>query len=420
MIAANVYLWGTKIGLVIQNDLSDIPKFSYDKDFLKSNIELSPVVMPLSSKIYSFPSLNKKTFYMLPGLLAESLPDSYGTKLIEKYLSMQNRKLESLSAVERLLYVGKRAMGALEYLPEMEFCDNKTDFVDINSLVEIASEILSQRENSSLKEKKPQMESIIKVGTSAGGARAKAIIAVNKKTNEIKSGQISPLKDYEYWIIKFDGVLNNDSYTKVEYAYYLMAKNAGITMNECKLYEENNRFHFMTKRFDRRDDGQKLHMQSLGAIAHYDYNTPGVNGYEQAADVMYKLKLNQDEIEELFRRMVFNVMARNQDDHVKNISFLMNKKGVWHLAPAYDVTYSYNPSSYWTKRHQMSVNSKLDDFNVNDFLKSAKYMNISEIRAKNIIEKVRTSLFNWLEFAQEANVDETQANEIKNNLILFN
>lgn len=424
MIGAEVYLWGTKIGTVIQESVSDIPKFSYDKNFINSGIELSPIVMPLSNRVYSFPILSKQTFYNLPGLLADSLPDKFGTKLIERYLNDSGRNIEDFCAVERLLYVGSRAMGALEYRPAMDVIKTKSSSINLDSLVELASEILSNKEKVHFREKNPTMEQIIKVGTSAGGARAKAIIAWNRKTNDIKSGQINNNNDYEYYIIKFDGVKNNQdnsndcAFTRIEYAYYLMALDAKINMSHCELLKENNRYHFMTKRFDRISN-QKLHMQTLGALAHYDFNNPGVNSYEQASKIMYKLNLNQVEIEQFFRRMVFNVIARNQDDHVKNISFLMNKKGVWSLSPAYDVTYAYNPNNFWLKNHQMSINSKLNNFKKEDIIACAQFMNISKAKIEKIITDVQNSILKWEEFAQIAFVPEEEMLEIKKNFILF-
>ncbi|MBR2068468.1 MAG: type II toxin-antitoxin system HipA family toxin [Candidatus Gastranaerophilales bacterium] len=425
MILSNVYLWGSKVGIIAQEDEHSIPKFSYDKDFISSGIELSPIVMPLSNKIYSFPTLNSKTFYLLPGLIADSLPDRYGNRLIERYLIQQGRKIEDFSIVERLLYTGKRAMGALEYMPEKQIGKTKDSSIDIDALVKLASDILSERENINIKVKNPTMEQIIKVGTSAGGMRAKAVVAWNKDTNDIRSGQIDNLEGYEYWIMKFDGVKGNvddpetASYTKIEYAYYLMALACKINMNECRLYEENSRFHFMTKRFDRIENGQKLHMQTLGAIAHYDYNLAGEYSYEDAFWVMNKLNLEQNDIEQFYRRMVFNVIARNQDDHVKNISFLMDKKGTWTLSPAYDMTYSYNPIGVWTNKHQMLINNKSEDISMDDLLKCANYMNISSIRAKNIIKDVKEGVSSWEEFAKKAFIPKKETEEIRNNFVLL-
>lgn len=426
MISAEVYLWGTRIGYVVQENISSVPMFSYDSDFLKSGIELSPITMPLSKQIYSFPNLNNDTFHYLPGLLSDSLPDKFGTDLLARYLAEQGRNLKDISSVERLLYIGSRGMGALEYRPAKEYLSVKDTSVNIDALVKLAADILQKRENIHIKENSDTMKQIIKVGTSAGGAKAKAIIAWNRQTGDIRSGQIDAGNGYEYWLIKFDGTATVDTkadkrcYTRTEYAYFLMATAAGINMSECDIYRESGRFHFMTKRFDRvKDSGEKLHMLSLGAIAHYDFNSPGSTSYEQAANVMYKLNLNQDEIEQLFTRMVFNVMARNQDDHVKNISFLMNKKGQWSLAPAYDLTYAYIPNNIWTGKHQMSINGKTDDITRQDIIACGRHMNISNMRIKNLISKVEEAIANWDKYAEQAELPKKVSNEKKKNFVLF-
>ena len=424
---AEVYLWGTKIGTVSQEDTHSSARFQYDSFFLQSGIELSPIVMPLSNKIYSFPSLQSKTFHNLPGLLADSLPDKYGTKLIERYLAEQGRDIDSFSSVEKLCYIGKRGMGALEFVPAIGNYDDER--IDISALVKLASDILSERESVTLHSDNRMMEQIIKVGTSAGGARAKAIVAWNEETNDIRSGQIEAGTGYGYWLIKFDGVENNKdkgdkadgpSYTRIEYAYHLMAKTAGIIMSECRLYQESDNYHFMTRRFDRDvKTGKKYHMQTLGAMAHFDYNEPGVYSYEQAANVIYQLGMKQDDIEQLFRRMVFNIIARNQDDHVKNISFLMDMKGTWSLAPAYDVTYAHDANNFWLKRHQMSMNGKLESFTMKDFYQCGRRMNISKGNIEKIIEEVQQAVSSWQKYAEEAKLTEQIFQEIqKQHLIL--
>lgn len=423
MVTAEVYLWGTRIGVIAQENVNAIPQFNYDEKFIKSGIEVSPIIMPLSRRIYTFPGLNKASFHGLPGLLADSLPDKYGTRLIERYLSEQGRELASLTAVERLCYVGKRGMGALEYVPSKGYTDIPDATLDIDALVRLASDILSERESVRIYENDHTMEQILKIGTSAGGARAKAVVAWNEETKDIRSGQIEAGTGYGYWLIKFDGVENNkdkgdkedgQAYTRIEYAYYLMAKAAGIDMSECRLYEESGKYHFMTKRFDRdMNTGKKIHMQTLGALAHYDYNQPGIYSYEQVADIIYKLGMGQIEIEQLFRRMVFNIISRNQDDHVKNISFLMDSKGVWNLAPAYDITYAYDPNNYWLSRHQMSMNGKLDSFNKLDIVTTGKRMNISKRRIELILSDVCDAILKWDFYAEKAKVRESVAKEIQ-------
>ncbi|XCP85223.1 type II toxin-antitoxin system HipA family toxin [Roseburia hominis] len=426
MNVAEVYLWGTRIGAVAQEGIGDVPRFNYDRNFLLSQIEVAPIAMPLSERIYSFPALAKETFHGLPGLLADSLPDKFGTKLIERYLEEQGRDIRSLTAVERLLYTGKRGMGALEYAPQKDYAKVTDTSINISALVELASAILLERENVHIRADERTMEQIINVGTSAGGARAKAIIAWNPKTRDVRSGQIDAGNGYEYWLIKFDGVENNKdkgekadspAYTRIEYAYYLMAKAAGIVMNECQLYQESGHYHFMTKRFDRDKEGKKIHMQSLGAMAHYDYNMPGAYSYEQAAYIMNRLHLGQKAIEQLFRRMTFNILARNQDDHVKNISFLMDKAGKWHLAPAYDITYANDASNHWLARHQMTMNGKAEHFTLDDFYKCGSAMNLSKAKAKKIITEVQSSLRLWEACAEKAFLEENVMSMIKQQFI---
>lgn len=429
MIAAEVYLWGTRIGVVLQERVDAVPRFNYDRNFIRSGIQVSPLVMPLSDRIYSFPALNIETFRGLPGLLADSLPDKFGTKLIERYLMDQGRKISDFSSVERLCYVGNRGMGALEYVPDRNYVDAADRSVDINALVQLASDILAERKSVHVDGSGQLMKQIIKVGTSAGGARAKAVIAWNETTNDIRSGQIEAGNGYHYWLIKFDGVENNKdkgdkadgpAYTRIEYAYYLMAKAAGIVMNDCRLYRESGNYHFMTKRFDREPDlGRKIHMQSLGAIAHYDFNMPGTHSYEQAADVIYRLGMGQKEVEQLFRRMVFNIAARNRDDHVKNISFLMDRNGIWSLAPAYDVTYAYDRTNHWLSRHQMSVNGKLDNITMNDVLSCGKRMNISKNKIRKITEEVNAAVGRWQMFAENAFLNEQTCLEVSQNHVLL-
>lgn len=384
--------------------------------------------MPLSKQVYSFPALSLETFKGLPGLLCDSLPDKFGTKLVERYLAEQGRNLQDFSSVERLCYVGNRGMGALEYVPAKKYFDTPDQSIHLDALVQLASDILSEKESVHIQRNTHAMEQIIKVGTSAGGARAKAVIAWNEQTNDIRSGQVDAGKGYGYWLIKFDGIKNNKDkgevedgpeYTRIEYAYYMMAKVAGIEMSECRLYEENGNYHFMTKRFDRNpENGSKLHMQSLGAMAHYDFNEPGAYSYEQVADVIYRLGMGQKEIEQLYRRMVFNIMARNQDDHVKNISFLMDRKGGWSLSPAYDITYAYDKNNRWLAKHQMSVNGKTDNYTKLDLEECASHMNIGKRRMRNILEEVETAIATWQVFAEKAEIGEWTYNAIKDNFLV--
>jgi serine/threonine-protein kinase HipA len=381
--------------------------------------------MPLSGQVYRFPALPRGTFHGLPGLLADSLPDKFGNALIDAWLATRGRTPESFNAVERLCYTGTRGMGALEFVPSLGPKSGKAAKIEVGALVRLAAEVLTHRGDlqghfhSEGKEK--ALRDILRVGTSAGGARAKAVIAWNRETNEVRSGQIEAGDGFEYWLLKFDGVAGNRDkeledprgYGAIEYAYHLMAKAAGIAMSECRLMEENGRHHFMTRRFDRLAGGGKLHMQSLGGLAHFDFNQPGAHSYEQALLMIRQLKLPMAAVEEQFRRMVFNVVARNQDDHVKNIAFLMNKQGEWSLAPAFDMTYSYNPSGSWTGTHQMTLNGKRDGFGRGDFEACAKSALMKRGRAAAIMGEVLEAVKQWPEFAARAKLSDVLRERIQ-------
>lgn len=417
---ASIYLWNSKVGTLIVDDASGICTFQYDPSFLASRIEIAPITMPLSPRPYRFPSLSQGTFHGLPGAFADSLPDKFGNKVIDAWLASQGRSPSSFSALERLCYTGKRGMGALEYRPSTGSKNRISSKIDIEELVSLANSVLSERENMRLDYGEGDFKDLLLVGTSAGGARAKAVIAWNQETGEIRSGQVEAPKGFGYWLIKFDDIVGNKDkeevdgkeYTRIEYAYYLMAKQAGIEMSECRLERRGDSCHFLTRRFDRDiDSGDKIHMLSLCGIAHFDFNEPGAS-YEEAVGVMRNLSLSHKDIQELYRRMVFNVLAKNHDDHTKNISFLMDRKGIWRLAPAYDVTYAYNPIGKWTSRHQMSINGKLDNFSRRDLLQSAKNMEIRLATAESIINQVEGSIALWPKFAQEASLSEEKAIKI--------
>jgi serine/threonine-protein kinase HipA len=430
MTIAAVKLWGRTIGAVSQEDDRDYAAFQYDEDFVNSNIEISPITMPLANRIYAFPDLPRNTFYGLPGLLADSLPDKFGNALIDAWLATQGRTPESFNGVERLCYTGARGMGALEFEPATGPRPGRSQKIEIDALVELAAKVLTQRENLYVSfsdgAEEGALTDILRVGTSAGGARAKAVIAWDRKTNEVRSGQIAADTGFEYWVLKFDGVAGNKDkeledpkgYGAIEYAYYKMATTAGVTMNECRLFEEGGRRHFMTKRFDRLGGGEKLHMQSLCGLAHYDFNHAGGYSYEQALQAVRTLGLSMEAVEQQFRRMVFNIIARNQDDHVKNIALLMDKKGDWALSPAFDVTYSYNPSGIWTARHQMSMNGKVGGFTLEDFKACAKTASMKRGRAETIVDEVRAAVAGWRRFSDQARVLESQRDKIHRTLRL--
>jgi len=415
-VIAEVRLWGRTIGAAAMDDTAGHATFQYTPEFVESGIQVAPLLLPLTAQPYEFPELPRRTFHGLPGLLADSLPDRFGNALIDAWLGTTGRTAASFSPIERLCYTGSRGMGALEFAPALGPKPRKATRIDIDALVQLASDILTARRSLkgqlSQASRQKALADILKVGTSAGGARAKAVIAWNRKTNEVRSGQIAAGPGFSYWLLKFDGVAGNKDkelddpkgYGAIEYAYSLMARAAGVTMSECRLLEEHGRRHFMTRRFDRLPDGGKLHMQSLGALAHFDYNQPGAYSYEQALLAIRQLDLPMAASEEQFRRMVFNIVARNQDDHVKNIAFLMDREGRWSLAPAFDVTYSYNPSGDWTATHQMTVNGKRDGFAMADLKAVEKAAGLKRGRATAIHEEVRAAVVRWPEFAAKAKV----------------
>ena len=421
---AEVRLWDTRIGAVSLDEDANAAVFEYDAGFAASRIELSPIMMPLEAgRRYRFPGLSEQSFGRLPGLLADSLPDRYGHALINAWLATQGRSPDSLDSVERLCYIGKRGMGALEFAPAQGPKPTKSHEIDVEALVELASEVMAERSDlaASLREpsKREALREILRVGTSAGGARAKALIALNRETNEVRSGQLDADPGFEHWILKFDGIDdqsrdlgNAQGYGAIEWVYSQIARRAGIEISECRLLAENGRRHFMTRRFDRLADGSKLHMQSLAALAHLDYRQPGGNSYEQAFQVIRVLELPRAAVEQQFRRMVFNVVARNQDDHVKNIAFLMDRGGQWSLSPAFDLIYAYNPSGRWTSQHQMSINGKRDRFTIADLRQVAAVASIKRGQAEEILSEVTDAVREWPELATAADIDESRVAEI--------
>lgn len=424
---AEIKLWGTSIGAVTIKDGQKFASFEYSPDFIKSGIQVSPVTMPLRSGVFTFPSLSYESFHGLPGLLADSLPDKFGNELINAWLSKQGRLPESFNAVERLCYTGTRGMGALEFFPILGQETDTGQKIHVQKLVDLASLVLQNRNNlravfdeCNSHHLSKELSKIIKLGTSAGGARAKAVIAYNPTTNEVRSGQIAAGDGFEYWLLKFSGVHGNKDkeaedeldFGLIEYAYYLMAKECGINMSECRLLDDGRNKHFMTKRFDRTEKG-KLHMQSLAGIAHFDFNQAEAYSYEQAFSVLNALNIHHPDKVDLFRRMIFNVLAQNCDDHVKNISFLMDKSGQWTLSPAYDVCFAYNPAGRWTSSHQMTINGKQNNFSKEDFETCAKIASLKPREVKEIFEQVQSGVCHWLDFAEKAGVNEERALAIK-------
>ncbi|OGR07561.1 MAG: toxin HipA [Deltaproteobacteria bacterium RIFOXYD12_FULL_50_9] len=420
---AKITLWGQSVGAVAWDNEKGLAFFEYDQKFLKEGLNIAPLTMDIANAkdvVFSFPILNRDTFKRLPGLLADVLPDKYGNAIIDAWLARQGRDARSFSPVERLCYTGKRGMGALEFAPDTVKGLNKSVSVEIKEITQLAHKIMSRQAsldvnlNDNDPENEEAMRDIIRIGTSAGGARPKAIIAMNKE-GHVLSGQAKAPNGYDYWILKLDGVADLElgeprNYGRIEYAYHLMAKAAGIKMTECRLHKENGRAHFLTKRFDRAN-GDKVHMQTLCGIAHYDFNMAGAYGYEQAFDVMRRLGLDHAQAVQQYKRMVFNVLARNQDDHTKNITFLMDKEGKWSLSPAYDVTYSHNPKGDWTNQHQMTINGKRDHFILDDLVGVGKAIKLSNPML--VISEVFDAVVSWPEFADEAGVPKETAENIK-------
>ena len=429
---AVVKLWGNTVGALAWIESRAYAIFEYDPRFLKKELNISPIHMSLDEARrgdgrFSFPTLNKDTFMGLPGLLADALPDKFGNSVIDVWLARNGRDRDSFSPLERLCYSGNRGMGALAFEPSIKGNFDVSVPVEVSNLVELAQQVMKERTDLSVELRQDENQNadaimdILRVGTSAGGARPKAVIAMDNKGN-VRSGQVNAPEGFDYWVLKFDGVTDLElgeptGYGRIEYAYYLMAKAAGITMSECRLLEENGRAHFMTKRFDR-VNGQKLHMQSLCGIAHYDFNMTGAYSYEQAFTVMRKLRLSKAEAAEQFKRMVFNIIARDLDDHTKNISFLMTADGKWKLSPAYDVIYAHNPAGKWTNQHQMSVNGKRDNFTWQDLMTVADAISLN--KPEELINEVINEVQQWPEFAKAAGIKPTVSEEIgRNHRLLY-
>ena len=412
---AFVKIWGETIGAIAWNAETAVASFEYDPKFIAAKIDLAPIKMPINNsikRIFSFPELRDiKTFKGLPGLLADVLPDDYGNQLINSWLAQQGRPENSMNPVELLCFIGTRGMGALEFEPS-QLKPNKRAFdVEVANLIAISQKMLSKRvgfETNLTEDEQSAMLDILKIGTSAGGARPKAIIAYNEKTGQVKSGQTVAPKGFEHWLIKLDTVSDvqfgeSTGFGRIEMAYYLMAKACKIEMMECRLLEENGRAHFMTKRFDREKGDQKQHIQTLCAMQHYDFNQITSFSYEQLFQTMRILRLPYPQADQMFRRMVFNVIARNCDDHTKNFAFRLKKDGDWELAPAYDICFAYRPDSEWVSQHNLSINGKRTAIKRDDLLIVAKAMNIK--KANNIVDQISKTVTNWYKFADEVKVD---------------
>ena len=426
--SAFIHIWGKRVGAIAWDDERGLASFEYEPSFLTNNWDLAPLQMPIfgaANQVFSFPELRgSATFKGLPGLLADVLPDRYGNSLINAWLASHGRPADSMNPVELLCFIGKRGMGALEFEPVSPKAHHGSSKIELTSLIHIAQEILLGKQNFNAdlsRDDAKALSDILKIGTSAGGARAKCVIAFNPDTQEIRSGQADAPKGFGHWLIKFDGVSdlqigNTTGYGRVEMAYSLMAKEAQIEMTECRLLEENDRAHFMTKRFDREQGQEKVHVQSFCAISHYDFTEITLFSYEQLFETMRMLLLPYTDAEQLYRRMVFNVMARNCDDHTKNFSFMMDKKSQWRLAPAFDICHAYRPGSAWVSQHSLSINSKRTDITRNDLQQVAKKMNIK--KADAIIDQVHAAVSKWTAFATQTNVNKDLTEAIAKTLWL--
>ena len=415
---AEVRLWDMVVGYLSldKNGMSSV--FRFDPDFLKKGLDIAPVMLPLNSmdgsKVLTFipeDEADFRTYKGLPEFIADSLPDSFGNKVINAWLVRQGRNVNDFTSIERLCYTGKRGVGALEYFPVLGGEDYIAD-VNIEALVQLANEVLDERRSlhTHFSRGDEALLSIVRVGASAGGARPKAVIAYNPHTGDIRSGQIAAIPEgFEHWLIKLDGVSKSESLGlssgmgRVEYAYHLMAKDCGIEMSDCRLLEEGGRAHFMTRRFDRTSSNEKVFMQSLNAIARMNYGQLDTHYYEQLFATIREMRLPHAAIEQQYRRMVFNVMAKNCDDHPKNVSFLMDRNGNWSLSPAYDVSYAYDPSGFWNKRHLMGINGKFENFTKQDFEKVGIAEGIK--KRKEIIEQIGEVVSRWPAYAQIAGVN---------------
>lgn len=419
-----VYLWGKRVGAAALDPTLGYYAFAFDETFAKSNIEIAPLHMPTTQNqdVYIFTDLPTATYKRLPAALADALPDDFGNALIDRYMADNGIARQQITPLDRLAYMGNRAMGALEFKPAHGPKKTTPTAIEMNALIIEARKAVKGKISGDY-HTDAALRSIIDVGTSAGGARAKAVIAWNPKTNSIQSGQVGTNDGFEHWLLKFDGMGrdnelgSSEHYGRIEYAYYLMAIASGIHMSESRLLEENNRAHFMTKRFDREGKDNKHHIQTLCAMNHLDYKKKSTNSYEQLFITLSELKLPYEAYLAIFRRMVFNILARNCDDHTKNFSFLLKEGSPWELAPAYDITFAHNPEGEWTNQHLMSVNGKFKDITANDFLVVANRFGIGE--GKRIISEVSETIQQWPKFAKAADLPKAEIKRIGLQLILL-
>jgi len=439
---AEIKLWDKLVGALIYDPASQISTFEFSPDWIRRGVEIAPIHMPLpstnASRKYQFPNLNPATYRGLPALFADTLPDDFGNAVINAWLAKNGRDSASFTSVERLLYIGSRGMGALEFEPALSKTSTTNQQLELDSLIQMAQNILDQRSNlakavnNTDHENDDAMSALFQVGTSAGGARAKALVAINKDHTELRSGQADAPAGFEHYLLKFDGVEEHKTdsevfgdpqgFGRMEYAYYLMAKDAGINISHSELLIDGKRAHFITQRFERgrgNNRNRKKHYISLCALDHADYKQPGAYSYEQLLSVARQLRLPREDAIEIYRRMVFNVIARNHDDHTKNTGFILdNPKASWRLSPAFDLAYSYKKDSPWVNSHQMSINGKRDNFSHDDLFAVSELIGNFKKESRHIFDEVMDIVKNWQNYAEQADVFEGLALEIKDNLRL--
>lgn len=411
-----VWLWGRMIGAVALDPAYGYYAFRYTPEFRAAGVEPAPLHMPVGEdRTYLFTDLPEATYRRLPAMLSDALPDDFGNALIDRYMAERGVPHGAITSLDRLAYMSNRAMGALEFKPARGPMRRIATAIEMSELVSEARKAVSGALDTE-DHASAALRSIIEVGTSAGGARAKAVIAWNRDTHEIRAGQLAAAPGFEHWLLKFDGMGRDlelgisQDYGRIEYAYALMARKAGIDMPECRLLHENGRAHFMTRRFDREQGDVRHHIQSMCALGHHDFRKKGTNAYAQLFTLVRALGLPYEDMEEAFRRMVFNVMGRNCDDHTKNFAFRLRRGRAWELAPAYDVTFAHNPRGEWTHQHLMSVNGRFKDFTVHDLLADAERFGIGS--APRVIDEVRAAIHDWPAFAREAGVAASQVQTI--------
>jgi len=416
MDTISVHLWGQLVGALSWNPDRMVASFQYDPSFLRSGLEISPLKVPLGAQVFEFPELvEATTFKGLPGFIADCLPEKFGNRLLDTYLATHGRHIDDLNPLERLCYVSTRGMGALEFQPDLESRQlNKPISLHVSDLADVAKRVLQEKQqiNTNIDE---GIETLVTVGTSAGGAKAKAVIAINDETNDVLSGQANVPDGYVHWLLKFDEIDNEEHATskqigRIEYVYSEMAYEAGINMMACRLLHDNNRAHFMTQRFDRIEGNTKIHVVTFAGMMHADRNPPGLVGYERLFQTIRELGLPQSDLTEMYRRMVFNICSRNQDDHTKNHAFLMFGDGSWQLSPAYDLCFSYKPGNPFIESHQMSCNGKRENFLLEDLLTAANAADVKN--PKKIIEEVQLAVSHWAVLAKKVGIDEERISHI--------